>query len=172
METEMKRSAQDAGVGVWDSPLGGAYLIWRFVRGFAETSKSPPNLLLVYPALAIVMDSAFAAEIRSARNLAEFAFAFQDSSGKSAKSLAGLQNRIMDMRPWVLRSLEFAIVCRLVELDPNEGTLSLVLRSEASASTRLARTFKDIEGLNAEQVGMLFARTKESDIPYYLGVTF
>lgn len=157
---------------MWDSPIGGAYLIWRFVAGFAAIRNSGPNMLLVYPALAIVMESSFAAEIRSASDLADFAFAFHDSSGGRAKSLSGLQERILGQRDWTLKSTEFALVTRLVELDPETATLRVALEKESASSANLARDFKDNEGLNAESLGRVFARTQDDHIAYYLGVKF
>lgn len=157
---------------VWDSPIGGAYLIWRFVRGFADERNCGPNVLLLYPAMAIVLDASFAAQIGHEGNLADFAFAFHDSSGKAAKSLAGMQERIIGLREWTLKSLEFAMVTRLVELNPETGEVNAVLKDEVGSSARMARAFKDNEGLKSERLGGIFARTKDTDIAYYLGVKF
>lgn len=157
---------------VWDSPLGGAYLIWRFVKGYTSKSATGPSAVLVFPALAIVMDSYFSSEVSRAANLADFAFAFHDSSGKMAKSLAGLQDRILELRDWGLKSLEFAMVTRLVELDVDTGRLGLALIDEVNTSAKLARGFKDNEGFKAEHLGEIFAKTKDTEIPYYLGVKF
>lgn len=173
METNIANVTRENNVeSMWDSPIGGAYLIWRFVTGYAAVRDSGPNMLLVYPALAIVIDSSFAVEIRRASNLADFAFAFHDSSGRRAKSLSGLQERIIGQRNWTLKAIEFALVTRLVELDPACATLRVVLEKETASSANLARDFKDNEGLNAEALGGVFARTHDSDIAYYLGVKF
>jgi len=173
METNIANVTRENNVeSMWDSPIGGAYLIWRFVTGYAAVRDSGPNMLLVYPALAIVMDSSFATEISRASNLADFAFAFHDSSGSRAKSLSGLQERIIAQRDWVLKSIEFALVTRLVELDTETAALHVVLEKESASSVRLARDFKDNEGLNAELLGRVFARTQDNDIAYYLGVKF
>ncbi len=157
---------------VWDSPIGGAYLIWRFVKGYAKERRLGPNTLLLFPAMALVLDGAFSSQILGTGNLADYSFAFHDSSGKAAKSLAGLQDRIMDLREWTLKSLEFAMVTRLVELNPETGLVSAVLLDEVRTSTKLARGFKDNEGLKAENLGGIFARTNDADISYYLGVRF
>ena len=157
---------------VWDSPIGGAYLIWRFVKGYAKERRQGPNTLLLFPAMALVLDGAFAAQILGTGNLADYSFAFHDSSGKAAKSLAGLQDRIMGLREWTLKSLEFAMVTRLVELNPETGLVSTVLLDEVRSSVKFARGFKDNEGLKAENLGGIFARTKDADISYYLGVRF
>lgn len=173
METNIANVAMEHNIdSMWDSPIGGAYLIWRFVAGYAVVRDSGPNMLLVYPALAIVMDSSFAVEIRRANNLADFAFAFHDSSGKKAKSLSGLQERIVEQRDWTLKSIEFALATRLVELIPETASLRAILEKEAASSENLARDFKDNEGLNAELLGGVFAHTQDSDIAYYLGVKF
>ena len=64
METHVANMTRVRNVdSMWDSPIGGAYLVWRFVTGYAGVCDSGPNMLLVYPALAIVMDSSFATEI-------------------------------------------------------------------------------------------------------------
>ncbi len=157
---------------VWDSPIGGAYLIWRFVRGYAKERSLGPNTLLLFPAMALVLDGAFSSQISGTGNLADYSFAFHDSSGKAAKSLAGLQDRIMGLREWTLKSLEFAMVTRLVELSPETGVVFAVLLEEVRSSVKLARKFKDNEGLKAENLGGIFARTKDADISYYLGVRF
>ena len=47
-----------------------------------------------------------------------------------------------------------------------------MLKKEVSESSKLARDFKDNEGLKAENLGGIFARTKDVDIAYYLGVKF
>lgn len=173
METNIAKVTRENDVAsMWDSPIGGAYLIWRFVAGYAAVRDSGSNMLLVYPALAILMNSSFAVEIRRASNLADFAFAFHDSSGKKAKSLSGLQERIIEQRDWTLKSIEFALVTRLVELNPETATLRVVLEKESTSSENLARDFKDNEGLNAELLGGIFAHTQDNDIAYYLGVKF
>ena len=64
------------------------------------------------------------------------------------------------------------MVTRLVELNPETGEVIPVLKKEVSESSKLARDFKDNEGLKAENLGGIFARTKDVDIAYYLGVKF
>lgn len=161
-----------AGGGQWDSPLGGAYLIWRFVRGFVGIKEKGPNMLLLFPALAILMTPEFSSGVSKGGSLADFAYAFLDSSGKKAKSLAGLQRTTLAMREWTLRSLEFAMVTRLVEMCPDDLSVTPLLKDELPVTARFARAFKREEGERAGALGSAFARTPEGDIPYYLGVKF
>ncbi len=172
MEETVNRQKGSSLDDVWDSPIGGAYLIWRFAKGYAKERSPGPNALLVFAAMALVLDGSFSSQIVPGGNLADYSFAFHDSSGKAAKSLAGLQDRIMDLREWTLKSLEFAMVTRLVELIPETGVVVPVLQEEVRTSAKLARGFKDNEGLKAENLGGIFARTKDADISYYLGVRF
>lgn len=158
--------------GTRDSPVFGAYLVWRFAQGYARTKVEGPSLLHFFPALSIVLDSSFSAEITRARSLAEFAYAFYDSAGKVAKSLGGLGERIMELRDWVLDSMRVAIATRLVAIEPETARLVPVLRQEKPGTRKLARKFKECEGLRAERLGEVFARTDERDIPYYLGVRY
>ena len=162
----------EAELNVWDSPIGGAYLIWRFARGFCEVNPAGPNVLLVYPAIAMLMDGVFSRDILSASNLADYAYGFQDSAGKKARSLGGLTERIDEYRELTLRSVEFAMVTRLVELDPETGTLKPILDGEKHDSVKIAKTFKKEDGRKAEHLGSVFARTNEKYIGYYLGVKF
>lgn len=157
---------------IWDSPIGGAYLIWRFVKGYAEERNSGPSIEFVFPALAIILNQNYAESITSDGSLADFAFSFHDSTGKSAKSLAGIREQIDSMRGWVLSSINFSLVTRLVELNTESGMLQPILKSESADSASFARQFKDTDGLRAEYLGAAFARTRESDIGYYLGVQF
>jgi hypothetical protein len=64
------------------------------------------------------------------------------------------------------------MVTRLVELSPETGVVFTVLLEEVRSSVKLARKFKDNEGLKAENLGGIFARTNDADISYYLGVRF
>lgn len=157
---------------MWDSPIGGAYLIWRFVRGYQQINEAGPNVLLLYPAIAIVLNRRLAKEISHSWSLVDFAYAFQDSSGKNTKTLTGLHEQICNQKGWVLKSIEFALVTRLVELNPSTGLVSAVLQSENPTSRTTARKFKDSDGLKAELLGKMFANTKEGSIAYYLGVKF
>lgn len=156
----------------WDSPIGGAYLIWRFVKGYTAVKSTGPSAVLVFPALAIVLNQNFASSIDSEGSLADFSFSFHDSTGKNAKSLVGLREQIDVMRGWILDSINFAVVTRLVELDVTSGELKPVLADECEKSAMFARKFKDTEGLQAEFLGAAFARTRDSNIGYYLGVKF
>ncbi len=162
----------DAELNAWDSPVGGAYLIWRFTLGFCEVNVSGPNVLLVYPAIAMLLDRNFSKYILESGNLADYAYGFEDSAGKKARSLGGLTERIDEYREWTLRSIEFALVTRLVELNPNSGTLKAVLQAESNDSVKVAKIFKREDGRRAEHLGSVFARTNEKYIGYYLGVKF
>ena len=157
---------------IWDSPIGGAYLIWRFAKGYFAERKNGPSVVLVFPALAIILNQNYCDSITDEGSLADFAFSFQDSTGKKAKSLSGLREQIDSMRGWVLDSINFAAVTRLVELDTGSGVLRPILQSENAESAPFARQFKDSDGLHAEYLGAAFARTRDSDIGYYLGVKF
>lgn len=168
--TQDRSALAEASREMWDSPIGGAYLIWRFVCGYSRAVERDPSVLLIYPAIAIVLNSSFAIEITRSSNLSDFAYAFHDSSGKCAKSLSGLQEQIAGLKGWILKSLEFALVIRLVELSPETGCVSAVRRSEAVSSQAFARGFKDEDGLRAESLGAVFARTNEQNVAYYLGL--
>ena len=167
-----ERVDMDAKLNVWDSPVGGDYLIWRFTLGFSKVNAGGPNLLLAYPAVAMLLDRNFSQDILIASNLADYAFGFQDSVGKKARSLGGLTDRINEYRELTLRSIEFALVTRLIELNPDKGTLSPILRDENNGSAKIAKTFKQEDGRKAEHLGSVFARTNEKYIGYYLGVKF
>jgi len=162
----------EAELNAWDSPVGGAYLIWRFTLGFCEVDATGPNVLLAYPAIAMLMDRNFSKFILEAGSLADYAYGFQDSAGKKARSLGGLTERIDEYRDWTLRSIEFALVTRLVELNPETGTLKAILQEESSDSIKVAKAFKREDGRKAEHLGSVFARTDEKYIGYYLGVKF
>lgn len=156
----------------WQSPLTGAYLLWRFVRGFCSQDEKGVNVILAYPALALAISDEFSRDVMQSSSVADFAYSFHDSAGRRVRSLAGLQERIANLKGWVLKSIEFACVTRLIELDPATARLKLVLQEENPESADLANCYKKKEGLVAEKVGALFAREDASKIGYYLGVQF
>lgn len=161
--------------GLWNSSVSGAYLLWRFTSAYCNIVPSGPNLLLAFPALALLTSSRLAEPIGhiDIMTFEQYVDHFLDSGAtRKVKSLAGINGRIEERKEWILKSVEMAIVTDIIKLSPDTGNLTLGLYAEDKDMKRVAPKFKRDHGVRADKLGEWFATTTPEVITDFLGVKY
>ena len=152
---------------LWDSPLTGAYLLWRFTMAFEEKATVGPNLLLAFPALLILITPKLAAPLskREVTSLSEYMFQFIREDSATLASLHGL----IDMKRELVRlSLCVGFASSLLHVN-KDGTLHANPRPEPR---KYARIFRENYDKKAQRLGTILASVPPEKISHYLGVNF
>lgn len=155
---------------IWNSPVVGAYLLWRFVDAYQETCKHGPNIALAFPAINMLMQPQFTDDITpSMRSLASYAKKLSENNKRGY--LTDLQSDIRIHKDRILEIIETAVVVELVGVNYEDGTLTTLI-SEEPAGKRIAEAFKNDLGLKAAALGRRFAKEPLENICNILGVYF
>ena len=156
-----------AAFDLWDSPLTGAYLIWRFARAFEARNTSGPNLLLAFPALIILITPDLAAPLASTKvkSISDYTFHFIQNGDSTPALLGGL---IREKRELVRLSLSVAFASSLLQIN-RDGKLHA---NPGPGPNNHARQFRKDNDAKAQKLGEILADVPAEKIGYYLGVNF
>ncbi len=155
---------------IWNSPVVGAYLLWRFVTGYREECGANPNIALAFPALDMLMQPQFTDDLTpGVRSLAGFVRRLAENNKRGY--LDDLTNDIRAHKDRILAIIETAVVIELVGVDHAEGTLAGA-PAENARTARIATAFRDNLGAKAATLGRRFAKEPLSNICNLLGVYF
>lgn len=154
----------------WNTPIIGAYVLWRFTKGFC--SKHPtgeaPIAHLHFIASAIVTSEIISAHIsRRRRNLEAFVRGFNDE--KKMDILACLQQRIAAKKEYTFKSIDIAVSTGLLAWEYESAKLYPVTLDEKSKGRKLGAAMLGM-GNKAEILGEWFAMHDVVSIAAYLGV--
>lgn len=160
-------------VRLWNTPVVGAYLLWRFTKGFTEhhADGEPPSALLHFVALAI-LTSPYLSEAISRRrpNLQSYVRGFEEY--KRSDLLLGIHDRVLSKREYTLAAMDIAVAKGLLVWDTEHGWLHA--RSQGIKPSRGCRPRGAMEkaGERAAILGMWLAEHDMNMIGVYLGVGF
>jgi hypothetical protein len=102
----------------WNTPVVGAYLLWRFTQGFVKNHPAgdAPVVILHFIATGIITEPGIYDAIKGNRpNLASFVRWFNEE--KKSDFLACLNHKIIQKRRYTMDSIDIAVSCGLLAWD-------------------------------------------------------
>lgn len=160
-------------VKLWNTPIVGAYLLWKFTQGYCggHPNGDAPIGLLHFVASAMLTNKKLLEPITDRRdNLQSYARSFENS--KDSDILLTIQERVRDKREYTMASIDIAISKGLLVWDADSGKLyPRDLSKRSSHGKALKEMFKK-DGNKAEILGKWFAKHDIPTIAAYLKVVF
>jgi len=160
-------------VKLWNTPIVGAYLLWKFTQGYCEghPNGDAPIGLLHFLASAMLTNKKLLEPISNRRaDLQSYARSFEKS--KDSDILLTIQDRTREKREYTLASIDIAIDKGLLVWDADTGKLyPRDLSKRPSQGKSLNNMFKK-DGNKAEILGKWFAKHDLPTIAAYLKVVF
>ena len=160
-------------VRIWNTPVIGAFLLWRFTNGYVATHPSgdAPVALLHFVASAILTSQKLSGPISNKRaDLASYVRSFEDS--KSSDILLSIHERTKEKRSYTLKSIDIAVSQGLLFWDIE--TAQLYAKSELKKPKRgnSLKSIHEQNGNKAEILGNWFGRQDLASIANYLKIVF
>jgi hypothetical protein len=155
----------------WNTPIIGAYLLWRFTQGFVQNHPNgdAPVVILHFIASGIMTEPGIYDAIKGNRpNLASFIRWFNEE--KKSDLLTCLNQNIIQKRKYTLESLDIAVANGLLAWDIETAriypvTIKRVKNGTSSKGITIQRL-----GERAEILGKWFSEYDLATITAYLGV--
>ena len=160
-------------VKLWNTPTVGAYLLWRFTKGYcdAHPSGDAPIGLLHFVAIAMFTNKKLFKPITDQRdNLQSYARSFESS--KNSDILLTIQERTREMREYTMASIDIAVAKGLLSWDADSGKLYPCDLSKRPSSGKALKTTIKKDGNKAAILGKWFAKHDLPTIAAYLKVVF
>ncbi|MCR4293550.1 MAG: DUF6521 family protein [Candidatus Kuenenia sp.] len=160
-------------VKTWNTPIVGAYLLWRFTHGYCKGHPhgDAPIGLLHFVASAILTNKKLLKPISNRRdNIQSYARSFVDT--KDSDILLTIHDRVREKREYTLMAIDIAIAEGLLVWDVNSGKLyPRNLKKIPDRGKALKGTHKR-DGDKAEILGKWLAKHDLNTIAAYLKVVF
>lgn len=160
-------------VKIWNTPIIGAYLLWRFTQGYCDGHKvgDAPIGLLHFVASAILTNTRLSLPVNNKRkNLQSYVRSFEDNNDSDI--LLNLQSRIKEMRGYTLSAIDIAISKGLLVWDIESGKLYPRKLPKKAGRGKALRPKISTDGNKAEVLGKWFSEHDLSTIGTYLKVVF
>lgn len=160
-------------VKLWNTPIIGAFLLWRFTQGYCSGHPhgDAPIGLLHFLASAILTSKELLKPISNQRDdLQSYARSFENT--KDSDLLLSIQHRIREKREYTLAAIDIAITQGLLVWDVESGKLyPRDLTKRPSRGKSLKKKITN-EGKKAEILGKWLSKHDISTIEAYLKVVF
>lgn len=160
-------------VKTWNTPIIGAYLLWRFTDGYcnAHPDGDAPIGLLHFIASAILTSSNLKKSISDRRSdLQSYVRSFEEN--KESDFLLNIHERVKNHLQYTLTAIDIAIAEGLLVWDVESGKIyPKKLEKQAGRGKALKETIKR-DGNKAEILGKWFSQHELSTIAAYLKVVF
>jgi hypothetical protein len=160
-------------VRIWNTPVIGAYLLWRFTKGYTANHPSgdAPVALLHFVAVAILTSQQLSAPVSNKRaDLPSYVRSFEDS--KSSDLLLNIHERTKEKLNYTLRAIDIAVAEGLLFWDVD--TAQLYPKNELKKPRRgnALKSIHEQNGNKAEILGSWFGRQDLAGIANYLKIVF
>jgi hypothetical protein len=155
----------------WNTPVIGAYLLWRFTQGFCDNHPKGEAPIAIYHFLAAgILTDYNMLELISDRRIHLQAYIRGFEEKKKTDLLLGLQRNISKKRQYTLEAIEIAVSTGLLVWDIEEARLypkEIIKRPQKGNS--LMSSIKTY-GKKAEILGKWFSAHDISSVATYLEV--
>jgi len=158
-------------VEIWNTPIIGTYLIWKFTQGYCKghPDGDAPVGILIFFATAILTNQILIKPITNKRNdLQSYVRNFEDT--KNSDILLSIHERIKNKRKYTLSAIDIGIAKGLLVWDTESGKL---YPCEVTKIPERGKNLKSkilSEGRKAEILGKWFSKHEISTIATYLKV--
>lgn len=160
-------------VKLWNTPIIGAYLLWKFTQGYCSGHPhgDAPIGVLHFVASAILTHKELLEPINNHRNdLQSYARSFENT--KNSDILLSIQQRIKDKREYTLAAIDIAISKGLLVWDMESGKLYPRELKKRPGRGRGLKSKITNEGNKAEILGKWLSGHDIPAISAYLKVVF
>ena len=160
-------------VKLWNTPIVGAYLLWKFTKGYCDNhpNEDAPIGLLHFVAIAMLTNKKLLEPINNKReNLQSYARSFETL--KNSDILLTIQERVRDKREYTMASIDIAIAEGLLVWDADTGKLYPRDLSKQPNRGKALKKMYIRDGNKAEILGKWFAKHDLPTIAAYLKVVF
>lgn len=160
-------------VKLWNTPIIGAFLLWRFTQGYCNNHPNgdAPVGLLHFLASAILTNRKLIIPINNHRkDLQSYARSFENS--KDTDILSTIQDRIKEKQEYTCAAIDIAVAQGLLVWDVDSGKLyPREFKNKPSKGNSLKKNIAS-EGNKAEILGKWLSKHDISTIESYLRVVF
>jgi len=160
-------------VKLWNTPIVGAYLLWKFTQGYCKghPDGDAPIGLLHFLAIAMLTNKKLLEPINNRRDdLQSYARSFENS--KDSDILLTIQERAREKREYTMASIDIAIAKGLLVWDVDNGKLYPRYFSKSPSRGKALKEMFKKNGKKAEILGKWFAKHDIPTIAAYLKVVF
>jgi hypothetical protein len=157
-------------VKIWNTPVVGAYLLWRFTKGYIESHPTgdAPVAILHFIAAGILTDTELCDGLSYRQDLASYVRWFNEEN--KTDLLACLQQQIQQKRQYTMQSIDIAIASGMLAWDIDSAKLFPAAIKAKRGTTTKGVAVQGI-GNKAESLGKWFANLDNiQTITSYLGV--
>ena len=158
---------------IWNTPILGAYLLWRFTQGYCAGHEigDAPIGLLHFVASAILTNKRLIQPVSNQRkNLQSYVRSFEDK--KDSDILLNLQSRIKEKRGYTLAAIDIAISEGLLVWEVESGKIYPRKVTKKARKGKTLRPKIKSDGNKAEVLGKWISEHDLSTIGAYLKVVF
>lgn len=157
----------------WNTPILGAYLLWRFTLGYSQhhrTGDSPIGLLH-FVAMAILTKQELSDPISNSRKgLQSYVRSFEEN--KHTDLLLSIHDRVNLKRENALSSIDIGIAEGLLVWDHTSGKLFARELTDKARPGKAIKSSIKRSGNKAEILGKWFSQHELPEIAAYLKVAF
>jgi hypothetical protein len=155
-------------VRLWNTPLVGAFLLWKFTQGYTENHADgdSPIGLLHFIALPILSSKKLASMVSDRRDdLQSFIRGFEDK--KQTDLLLALQDKIYERKGQTLKSIDVAVHTGLLTWDVESGKIFARNVNKTIERQYRLRPVHEQEGKKAYILGKWFSKHDLNSILSY-----
>jgi len=160
-------------VKIWNTPVIGAYLLWRFTKGYTATHPSgdAPLGLLHFVAVAILTSQKLSAPVSNKRtDLQSYVRSFEDS--KNSDILLSIHERTKEKLTYTLKAIDIAVAQGLLFWDTETAQLYPKSELKKPARGNALKSVHEQNGNKAEILGNWFGKHDVAGIANYLKIVF
>lgn len=158
-------------VKTWNTPLVGAYLLWRFTKGYINNhdTKEAPIAILHFIASAILTNPKLIESISRRRDgLPSYIRSFEEK--KESDLLLNIHEEVKNKKEYTQRSIDIATSCGLLVWDIENGKLYPKELIKKSSPGKAIKPDLVKQGEKAEILGSWFSKQDIHSITTYLKV--
>lgn len=158
-------------IRVWNTPVVGSYVLWRFTHGYTDHHPEghSPVLLLHFLASAILTNKRLSDPVTNLRkDLASYARSFTDK--KDVDLFLSIHNRVNNTKFYTLSSIDLAIQHGLLFLNLEDGCLYPKTLSRKPSRGMAPKPSVKSLGNKAEILGKWFSAYSVSQVSTLLKV--
>lgn len=160
-------------VKLWNTPVIGAYLLWKFTIGYCEghPNGEAPIGLMHFLASAILTNNRLLEPISNYRDdFQSYIRSFENA--KDSDMLLNVQQYVIEKREYTMAAIDIAVAEGLLAWDTDSGKIYPNKTVKQPSRGKALKAVHDKSGKKAELLGKWFAKHELAAIANYLKVVF